>query len=157
LNSTNESSAHTDGSEAFRARRTLGLFLCFFHGALELYNRTKTYCMPGLKKKVRVNVKLSRRMSSRHVYEWIYSSIHFCPWFQVGVPGRVGAPANLLPRKEPIYPLSERFDGPQSGSGRINRKMFLLLPGKKNHGFSIIQPPSRPCLFLSNAIYYTKT
>jgi hypothetical protein len=50
LNGTIESSGHTDGSEAFVARNTLGLFLSFFHGALELYNRTKTYCIPGLKR-----------------------------------------------------------------------------------------------------------
>ena len=88
-----------------------------------------------------VKVKSSSCTSSRHVYEWIYSSIHFCPWFQVGVPGHVGAPANLPPWKEPLYPLSGRVDGPQSGSGRLSRKMFSLRPGIKpwflNHPASI--------------------
>jgi len=62
LNGTIEGCGHTDGSAAFGARSTLGLFLSFgarstlglflsfFHGALELYNRTKTYFMPGLKR-----------------------------------------------------------------------------------------------------------
>jgi len=82
--------------------------------------------MSGLKKKV--NVKLSRCTSSGHACEWIYSSIHFCPWFQFGVPGHVSAPANLPPRNEPLYTLSERMDGPQSGSGRLSRKKVFASP-----------------------------
>ena len=117
----------------------------FCHGALELYNGTKTYCMPGLKKKV--NFKLSRCASSRHVNEWIYSSIHFCSWLQVGVHGHVGAPANLPPRKESLYPLSGRLDGPQKGSDDLVEKCFRFSQ-ESNHGSSIIQPPSRLRLFI---------
>jgi hypothetical protein len=40
------------------------------------------------------------------------------------VSGQLHAPAELLPEKEPCYPVDRRLDGPQSQSGRGGEEKY---------------------------------
>jgi hypothetical protein len=71
--------------------------------------------------------------------EWMYRSTFSWPRHLLEVNGQLHAPAALLWRKSPRFPLDKRLGGPQNRSGRRREEKILAPYRDSNSGSSFVQ------------------